>query len=71
MICVYSVTPDGTVPLREFGCGGAFPRDFALCGDRLIIANERSGNIFITDLYGRKISGTELPAPLCVTVREA
>ena len=40
-------------------------------GDRLIIANERSGNICVTDLYGRKISGTELPAPLCVTVREA
>lgn len=71
VICVYSVTPDGTVPLREFGCGGDFPRDFALCGDRLIIANERSGNICVTDLYGRKISGTELPAPLCVTVREA
>ena len=33
--------------------------------------NYDDANDDVTDLYGRKISGTELPAPLCVTVREA
>ena len=67
-IAVYAREEKGLRLLRSFPCGGCWPRDFAVCGDRLLVANERSGNVCTMDFYGEIKSEISVPAPLCVMV---
>ena len=67
-IAVYAREEKGLRLLRSFPCGGCWPRDFAVCGDRLLVANERSGNVCAMDFYGEIKSEISVPAPLCVMV---
>ena len=66
VIAVCKPTPDGPVLLRRFPCGGCWPRDFAVCGERLIVANERSDSVCVLGFDGEKRSETVIPVPLCV-----
>ena len=66
VIAVCKPTPDGPVLLRRFPCGGCWPRDFAVCGERLIVANERSDRVCVLGFDGEKRSETVIPVPLCV-----
>lgn len=67
-IAVYAREEKGLRLLRSFPCGGCWPRDFVVCGDRLLVANERSGNVCAMDFYGEIKSEISVPAPLCVMV---
>ena len=67
-IAVYAREEKGLRLLRSFPCGGCWPRDFAVCGDRLLVANERSGNVCTMDFYGEIKIEISVPAPLCVMV---
>ncbi|MBB4941336.1 6-phosphogluconolactonase (cycloisomerase 2 family) [Streptosporangium album] len=34
-------------PIAEVGCGGVWPRHFAIAGDRMYVANQRSGGVAV------------------------
>lgn len=58
--------------VQETGCGGAWPRHFAVHGGRLYVANERSGDIAVfetdaaTGLIGERIHSVPTGSPTCL-----
>ncbi|MQY09057.1 lactonase family protein [Actinomadura macrotermitis] len=65
-ISTYRVVEGGAAlePLGEVPCGGHWPRDLHVAGDRLYVANERSGTVTAFRLDPRPVPlGEPLPAP--------
>jgi 6-phosphogluconolactonase len=71
-IATFAVTPDELVPVAETGTGGAWPRHFALHGDLMYVANQRSGGVTVLRLDPDSGvpeptgAGIDVPAPACV-----
>ena len=59
---------DGRLTMKEFfWCGGNGPRDFALAGDFIISANEKSNNAVVLK-DGKVLSELSVKSPVCVTI---
>lgn len=51
VISVFDLGEDGVPTLRaSIDCGGQWPRHFAVVGERLVVANERSNTVSVFDL---------------------
>lgn len=53
-LCVYAVNNEKLTFLQTVGCGGDSTRDFDICGNDLIVCNEKSGNVVVYDLQKKK-----------------
>jgi 6-phosphogluconolactonase (cycloisomerase 2 family) len=58
-IAVFELASGLPAPIGEVPCGGAWPRHFALDGDLMYVANERSHTVVTL----RRDPGTGIPAP--------
>ena len=71
-IFVYSVNGSELALLQDVDCGGDSPRDFNLCGNYLIVSNEKSGNVVVylleNGIIKNKTEEIEIPSPLCVVI---
>ena len=51
VIAIFDIAPDGIPTYRgSFDSGGSFPRHFAVAGERLLVANEKSNTACVFDL---------------------
>ena len=70
VICVYAVCGKDLTLLQTADCGGDSPRDFHIFDNRLICANENSGNVtcflLVGGLLQEKIFEIQLKKVLCV-----
>jgi len=73
----FEVTPRGPRLLSETSSGGCCPRHFVLAGDRIYVANQSSGNIFVVPLDPEtgQLGSAELaiegiPRPACIAIAE-
>ncbi len=73
ILCVLTVAEDGKLAwVQTVSCEGDSPRDFALCGNHLICANQFSSTVTVFALQdgriGEKTDAVSLPDPLCVVI---
>lgn len=60
--------------LQEIPCGGNWPRHFALTGEKIYVANQRSNNVAVFDLAGDglitadRTQSVDFGSPTCVVV---
>jgi 6-phosphogluconolactonase len=70
VICVYLIDNENLTLLQTVNCGGDSPRDFDLVDDKMIVCNEKSGNVIVYDIENgllRKIKNeVKLNSVLCV-----
>lgn len=75
VITVFEVAEDQLTPLADFPCGGTWPRHFAIAGDYLYVANQRSDSVTAlrvdpaTGGLGPAEVVAHVPAPVCVLPR--
>ena len=69
-ICVYQVSGKSLTLLQKTDCGGNSPRDFDICGNNLIVCNEKSGNVVVYHTANRlitnKVTEISIKSALCV-----
>jgi 6-phosphogluconolactonase len=69
-ICVYQVNGKSLTLLQKTDCGGNSPRDFDICGNNLIVCNEKSGNVVVYHTANRlvtnKVAEISIKRALCV-----
>ena len=78
-IAVFRLGGAGEMPQRiaNLPCGGSFPRDFALYGDRMVITNEHSDNVVVLRLNEARTEAvlvgelTGIRAPIAVLAWDA
>lgn len=69
-ICVFAVDDEKLTLLQKVDCGGNSPRDFDVCGNNLIVCNEKSGNVVVYHTANRlvtnKVAEISIKRALCV-----
>ena len=69
-ICVFAVDDEKLTLLQKVDCGGNSPRDFDVCGNNLILCNEKSGNVVVYHTANRlvtnKVAEISIKRALCV-----
>ena len=73
-ICIFAIEGEQLTLVQKTDCGGDSPRDFDVCANRLIVCNEKSGNVVVYDtanfLITNKITEISLKNALCVVQYE-
>jgi 6-phosphogluconolactonase len=73
-IATFAIAPNRLVPVAETSTGGAWPRHFALVGDLMYVANQRSDRVTVlrldpdTGVPEPTGTGIDIPSPACVLI---
>ena len=69
-ICIFEVNGEMLTFLQKTNCGGDSPRDFDICGNNLIVCNEKSGNVVVyhtaNRLITKEVTEISIKSALCI-----